>query len=280
LATEYTIDVLIALEGRQRPTKDWWLKRYEWGAKRAGGMPPEVADPLLATRKYQTDPDTGEHFACITLPFPEGTSLARMNELAHMLSSCLTAEGYTLRHNGERFEIIPGMGEPDGTLGAPGYSEARVYSPRCLSCVFACDNRFGCCTEGAAFSLADIGSVLLKGGEERVAQWLALPGEMDGVKWHPYLANGRCALHDPSVGCTLPTDLMPLQCRTYLCMPDKLLRPEALVDYEGYVDALEEAEAFIEDHMRQVSGVEIGSPLSAIKDAAAKAFAAWEAGER
>lgn len=282
LDSVYTLDIIIALEEGERPSKAWWLKRHQWGDVRAGGMPPEVADPLQAKvkRTAEIDSDTGERFGRVTLPLPPGTTLGRAVELAHMLSSTLTAEGYTLRSDGKPVEALPGAhtGEPVGTLGGLGYSEARVCSDRCLTCVFATDNRFACCTEGAAFSLADIGSALLAGEEKRVAEWLALPGEMDGVKWHPYLSGGRCALHSPDRGCTLPQNLMPLQCRTYLCMPERLLSPELLGDYDGYVEALEEAEQFIEEHMRQEGGVDFGSPLEAVKQAAEKAFVAWEAG--
>lgn len=106
---------------------------------------------------------------------------------------------------------------------------------------------------------------------------LALPGERDDTTWRPYLKGGACQFHDPSCGCTLPPDRMPLQCRTYLCAPDLLLPAHLAADYPGYVEALEEAETFVEDHMYFESGVDFRSPPPALKEAAAKAFAAWAA---
>jgi hypothetical protein len=196
-----------------------------------------------------------------------------------MLTSVLTAEGWTLRKDGQKDEALPGTyeGPLEGTIGGPGYTEARAYANRCLACVLCGESRIGCCTEGSAFSLADIGAALLAGDDAFVAKVLALPGEMDGVKWHPYLGAGRCVFHDRSCGCTLPQARMPLQCRTYLCLPEQLLPPDLLSGYSGYVDRLEEAEAFIEDHMHDVGGVNFRSPLDDIRVAAAVAFAAWEA---
>lgn len=277
----YTVDVIIALDENEEPTPSWWLARYSHGAQRAGTMPAEVADPALATLRRETDPDTGERFARVTLPLPADTVQGRARELAHMLTSVLTAEGWTLRTNGKRDEALPGTyeGRLEGTFGGPGFTEGRVNANRCMACVLSGESRIGCCTEGAAFSLVDIGAALLAGDTALVQRVLALPGEMDGVKWHPYLGAGRCVFHDRSCGCTLPRDRMPLQCRTFLCLPEQLLPPELLVDYNGYVDALEEAEFFIEEHMHDVSGVDFRSPLHDIRAAAAKAFAAWEAGE-
>lgn len=276
----YTLDLMIALQEGEEPTQAWWDARYEWATRRAGGMPPEVAGNPPVTIREQEDPDNGDRFACVTITMPEGTGLGRTTELAHMLTSTLTAEGFTMRQGGKRVEIIPG--EPTGPLeasfGGTEYTEARVCSGRCLACVFASEHRIGCCGEGSAFSLADIGSILLQGDEELARRVLALPGELDGVKWHPYLAGGACVFHDPSCGCTLPPDRMPLQCRTYLCYPDKLLTPDLAVDYGGFVDALEEEEMFVEEHMREQGGVDFDSPLDQIKEAAAKAFAAWKAG--
>lgn len=277
----YTVDVIIALEEGVEPTPAWWSERYRWGARRAGTMPPEVADPTLAALRRETDPDTGERFARVTLPLPAGIEQDRARELAHMLTSVLAAEGWTLRKRGKRDEALPGRyeGRLEGSFGGPGFTEGRVNADRCMACVLSGESRIGCCTEGAAFSLADIGAALLAGDTALVERVLALPGEMDGVKWHPYLGAGRCVFHDRSCGCTLPRDRMPLQCRTFLCLPEQLLPPELLVDYNGYVDALEEAEAFIEEHMHDVGNVTFRSPLAEIRAAAEKAFAAWEAGE-
>jgi hypothetical protein len=276
----YTVDVIIALEEGEEPTPAWWLARFSHGAQRAGAMPAEVTDPALASLWSETDPDTGDRFARVTMPLPPDTVHGRARELAHMLTSILTAEGWTLRKNGERDEELPGTyeGRLEGTYGDPSFTEGRVNANRCMACVLSGESRIGCCTEGAAFSLADIGAALLAGNDELVTRVLTLPGEMDGVKWHPYLGAGRCVFHDRSCGCTLPRDRMPLQCRTFLCLPEQLLPPELLVDYNGYVDALEEAEAFIEEHMHDVGGVNFRSPLDEIRAAAAKAFAAWEAG--
>jgi hypothetical protein len=278
----YTVDVIIALDEGVELTPEWWFDRYCHGALRAGTMPEEVADPTLASLCEETDPDTGERFARVTLPLPADTVQGRARELAHLLTSAFRAEGWTLRKDGERDEALPGQydGPLEATMGGTGYTEGRVYAQRCLACVLSGDSRIGCCTEGCAFSLADIGAALLAGDEAFVARVLALPGEMDGVKWHPYLGAGRCVFHDRSCGCTLPRERMPLQCRTFLCLPDKLLPPEFLAEYDGYVDALEEAELFIEEHMHDVGGVTHRSPLADIRAAAAKAFAAWEAGKR
>lgn len=278
----YTIDIIIALADGEEPTRDWWNKRYQWGATRAGGFPPEVASPKRVTLRSQTDPDSGERSARVTVPLPDGISRGRANELCHMLSSVLTAEGYTLKLAGKRVEDIPGedLAAPEGFFGPGAYTEARVSCERCVNCAVSTPTSIGCCTEGCAFSLADIGAVLLAGAEGFAEKVLALPGEMDGVKWHPYLAGGKCTFHDPNGGCTLPRNHMPLQCRTYLCLPDKLLPANLLADYEGYVDALEEQEMFVEEHMRYESGVDFGSPLDKVKEAAARAFAAWAAGER
>ncbi|HEY3366116.1 MAG TPA: hypothetical protein VGK74_13770 [Symbiobacteriaceae bacterium] len=275
----YTLEIMIALEDGVLPTPDWWADRYRRGHVRAGGMPAEVADPARANVKPVTDPETGDRFARVRMPLPAGTNLGRARELAHMLTSVLAGEGWTLRNHGKRVETLPGEspGQPAGTLGGTGFSEARVCSDRCMDCVLSGDSRIGCCTEGAAFSLADIGAALLGGDDQLVAHCLALPGELDGVKWHPYLSAGRCTYHDRSCGCTLPPARMPLQCRTFLCMPEKLLPPALLADYEAYVESLEEAEDFIDEHMRREGGVDFASPPDALMAAAAKAFAAWAA---
>lgn len=280
--TAYTVDILIALEEGERVTRRWWAGRLAWGTKRAGGgLPPEISNPLRAPLTRQTDPDTGECFACVTLTFEPGTGYGRCREVAHMLTSVLIAEGFTIRAGGRRVEAVPGehTAPLEGEIGATGYAEARACASRCLTCVFSSEHRHGCCGQGSAFSLADIGSILLAGGEEFIAELLTLPGAMDGVKWHPYLSHGICVFHSPEKGCTLPADRMPLQCRTYLCLPDQLLPAHQLAQYTGYVDALEEAEAFVEDHMRLESGVDFGSPLAELKAAAARAFVAWEAGQ-
>jgi len=276
LVTAYTVDVVIAMEDGEQPSQDWWSSRYRWGAVRAGGMPIEVADPLLAAVTPQTDPDTGDRFARVRFPIPKGTPLGRARELAHMLTSVLAAEGYTLRSRGKKVETLPGnrRGEPNGSLGATTFSEGRVCSEGCLACVFDTDTRLGCCGQGAAFSLADIGAALVDGDDQFVVNCLALPGERDGVKWHPYLAGGRCVYHDHDKGCTLTPARMPLQCRTYLCLPDRLLPPALLADYTAYVQTLDDAEEFIEEHMRLEGGVDFGSPLAALKKAAAAAFGA------
>lgn len=281
MATVYTIDVAIALNEGEELTPDWWIERYCWGAVRAGGMPPEVADPLLATLEWESDPDSGERFARISLQLPAGTSRGRANELSHMLTSQLAAVGYTLLEDGKPVTQLPGEqpAEPTGEFGGTQYTDARVCSHNCMACVVASDTRYACCTQGSAFSLADIGSALAAGDEAFVQRVLAQPGEMDGIKYQPYLRDGRCVFHDPSCGCTLPLARMPLQCRTYLCAPERLLPPDLLADYHGYVDALEEQEAFVEDHMRYKSKVDFGSPLDQVKEAAVKAFAAWAAGE-
>lgn len=278
----YTIDVVIALsDDMEQPMEAWWADRFEQAVIRAGGMPAEVADPSQVKLQRQTDPDNGDQFACVTFPLPTATPMARARELAHMLISVLAADGYTLRRRGRRIERVSGKQEGDleATLGDLAYTEARVYAKRCLGCVFASEHRIGCCGQGAAFSLADIGAALLAGDDEFVAQVLALPAYMDEEKWHTHLKGGACIFHDPSRGCTLPPNRMPLQCRTYLCAPEQLLPMEVLVDYTPYVDALDEAEAFIGDHMRDVSRVNFGSSIAELKEAAAKAFAAWAAGE-
>lgn len=279
LVTPYTVDVVVALGDGEQSLPDWWLERYQRGAVRAGGMPPEIPDPLCVTLNRETDPDSGDRFARVTLPLPAGTALGRSRELGHMLTSVLAAEGYTLRRNGHRVETLPGeqAGQPEGTLGGTGVSDGRVCSEGCRACVLASDNRLGCCAEGAAFSLADTGAALLNGDDLFVRNCLALPGEPDGTKWHPYLVGGRCVYHDRSKGCTLAPARMPLQCRTYLCAPERLLPPALLADYPVYVEALEEADAFVAEHMRRQGGVDFGSPLVALREAAAKAFATWAA---
>jgi hypothetical protein len=282
LERPYTIDIVIALAKGERLSKAWWLQRYRRGAVRAGGMPPEVADPLLATLRREVDLETGDRYGRVALPVPAGTSLCRARELAHMLSSVLAGEGYTLRAAGTPVETLPGeyAGQPAGTFGGAGFSEGRVCSDRCWACVKASESHPGCCSEGAAFSLADIGAALRDGDEEFVTSVLALPGEMDGVKWQPYLVGGRCRFHTDAVGCTLPPSRMPLQCRTYLCAPEQLLPPAMLAEYEAYVEALEEQEAFVEEHMRKEGGVDFTSPPRELKVAAVRAFAALEAADR
>ncbi|HYG56825.1 MAG TPA: hypothetical protein VD902_01965 [Symbiobacteriaceae bacterium] len=277
----YTVEVIIALQPGERPSKKWWAERYQHAVVRAGGMPPEIVNPVHLKPTRETDPDNGDRYARVGILLAPDTTLARARELSHMLTSTLAAEGYTLRHEGKLEETLAGdwTGPLTGEFGGPGYAEARVCSGRCLPCALSSHTRIACCGEGAAFSLADIGSVLLAGADEFVARVLALPGQMDGIKWHPYLSGGKCVFHNPDRGCTLPAAHMPLQCRTYLCFPSKLLPPDLLADYEGYVDSLEEAEAFIEDHMRLESGVDFGSPLDALQKAARKAFAAWASGD-
>lgn len=276
--TTYTVDVLMALEEGEELTPDWWANRYARANLRAGGMPPEVADPGQAELWEETDPESGERYARVTIPLQADIPLGRARELSHLLTSIFIGEGFTLRRDGERQEELPGehTGDLTAEFGAPAYTESRVFAHRCLSCIFSCDSRIGCCTQGSAFSLADIGAALLAGADEHVARVLALPGEMDGVKWHPHMAKGRCVFHDRSTGCTLPREQMPLQCRTYLCLPEQLLPPAQLAEYEGYVDRLEEQEFFVEEHMREQSGVDFDSPLDEIREAARKAFAAWE----
>lgn len=280
--TAFSIELLIALEEGERPTAAWWTERARAGERRSGGWPPEIQNLDRLTCKAVTDPDSGERFAKVTLPLPAGTSWGRSRELAHLLTSALIAEGHTLMADGLRLDAIPGdlPDEHEGEMGPLTYTGARACSGTCLVCVFSSENRWGCCGEGMAWSLADLGSLLLAGDEELASRVLALPGEMDGEKWHPYRSGGICVFHDPSKGCTLPQSRMPLQCRTYLCAPEKLLPPNLLAEYEGYVDSLEEAEDFIGDHMRLKSGVDFDSPFGKLKEAAAKAFAAWESGDR
>lgn len=279
--TAHTLDLLIALDKGERVSTAWWARRWAWAANRAGRFPADVADLVPVSLVRQTDPDTGERFACVTLPFPEGTPEGRIREIAHMLTSMTAAEGYTLRRDGKRTEELPGeeAGVPEGSLGEPVYTQAQVCSGRCLTCVFSTETRIGCCGQGAAFSLADIGAALLAGEEAFVERILTLPGEADGDKRQLFLNQGRCIFHDPSRGCTLDRARMPLQCRTYLCYPEKLLPPELLADYTAYVDALDEEEAFVGDHMRLESKVGFDSPLAELKEAARKAFAAWAAGK-
>lgn len=279
MVTAFAIELLIALKEGERPSPGWWAERCRWGARRAGGMPPEVADLARLKPQRVTDPESGQRLARVTVPLPAELAWGRARELAHMLTSALGAEGHTLRAGGARLEEIPGdlPEKPEGELGPLAYSEARVCSRACLACVMSSESRLGCCAEGGAFSLADIGAALLAGDEQLVARVLALPGELDGEKWHPYLSGGRCVFHDRAQGCTLPPARMPLQCRTYLCAPDKLLPAHLLADYPGYVEALEEAEDFIADHMRLGGGVDFTSPLDKLKEAAARAFAAWGA---
>jgi hypothetical protein len=270
----------MAWADEEPPTRQWWAEHYEWGARRAGGMPPEIAGAKFVALRHETDPHSGDQYVRVVLRLPASTAPARARELAHMVISVFAAEGYTLRRNGRVFEALPGEGDGElrGELGQPTFSEARVCSGRCMACIFASESRVGCCTQGSAFSLADIGAALLDGDEEFVAHVLALPGERDHTKWQPYLASGKCIFHSPDRGCTLKPSRMPLQCRTYLCMPERLLPPDVLSQYAGFVEALEEAETFVEEHMRLESGVDFGSPPGALKEAAAKAFAAWEAG--
>ncbi|HWI65080.1 MAG TPA: hypothetical protein VNT75_24900 [Symbiobacteriaceae bacterium] len=278
----FTLEIIIALEKRERVSRAWWARRLAEGARRAGGLPPDLAALPGPDLRSETDPDTDERFGRVTLSFPPETTLGRIRELAHLLSSVLRAEGYTLREDGQRNDTIPGESAepPEAELGPLDYRQARVCSGLCLSCIFASETRIGCCTEGAPYSLADIAAILLDGGEEFVAKVLALPGELDEDRWHLYLADGRCVFHDPSRGCTLPRERMPLQCRTYLCAPERLLPPEVLSQYQGYVDSLEENEAFVEDHMRLKSGVDFGSPLPDLKEAARRAFDAWASGTK
>jgi hypothetical protein len=277
LVTEYTVDLLIALEEGERPSRKWWAERYQRAAVRAGGMPPAIADPTLVALKRVRDPDSGDRLARVTLPFPSGTALDTARELAHMLTSVFACEGYTLRSDGEKVETLPGdrLGPPEGSFGGMAFGEGRVCSSGCDACVVASENRLGCCGQGGAFSLADVGAALLAGDDEVVANYLALPGQRDGAKWHPYLHGGACVYHDRTKGCTLSPARMPLQCRTYLCLPEKLLPPTLLPDYTVYVDALEDAETFVEEHMREHGGVDFDSPLGELKQAAARAFADW-----
>ncbi|HYF90831.1 MAG TPA: hypothetical protein VD969_01155 [Symbiobacteriaceae bacterium] len=280
--TAYTVEIIMALQKGERVTRAWWDRRYAAGARRAGGMPAEIPPPGAADLTRETDPDTGDRYARASIPLPDGTSLGRARELAHTLTSVLVSEGYTLRADGKREDHIPGEddGPSEGEFGGTDYTTARVCSGKCMACIFAGDARWGCCGEGCAWSLADIGAVLLAGNDELIANVLAQPGEMDGVKWHPNLKGGICVYHDPSRGCTLPPAHMPLQCRTYLCAPERLLPPDLLADYAGFVDGLEEQEAFVEDHMRLESDVDFGSSLDELRAAAARAFAAWAAGQK
>ncbi|MFZ5622726.1 MAG: hypothetical protein ACOY5W_17045 [Pseudomonadota bacterium] len=274
----YTVDLLIALDEGEQLTRAWWQERYRRAAVRAGGMPDEIPGMSQASLARVTEPESGDPMARVRLELRGVSELARARELAHMLTSVLAAEGYTLRQDGLRLEPLPEeLSLPVAYFEGDSFSEARVASPQCLPCALSCGSRTGCCTQGSAFSLADVGAALLAGDEPFVARVLALPGQMDGVKWHPHLAQGRCVFHDRSRGCTLPLARMPLQCRTYLCSPERLLPPDLLAGYEQYVDRLEEAEAFIEEHMRREGGVDFGSPLEAVREAAAEAFAAWEA---
>lgn len=275
----FTVEVLMALEEGDELTADWWAERWLKAVIRAGEMPSEVADPSLVGVEWETDAESGYDFVRATWPLPETTTLGRARELSHMLTSVFDAEGYTMREDGERVERLPGTApdQPAGSLGELAYTEARVCSPRCMACIMTTETRIGCCSQGAAFSLADIGASLLAGEDRLVAEVLALPGARDGVKYHPHLAGGKCVYHDPNRGCTLPAARMPLQCRTYLCLPEQLLPRDVAAAYGDYVAGLEEAEEFISQHMREHGGVDFHSPLPELKEAAARAFAAWEA---
>lgn|GEM_PF-2063551 len=276
MASAFAVEIVILLNEGEEPSTDWWMERYTEAVRRAGGMPPELAEPQRARLRLEYDPEEDAEYVRVTLPLPV-SDLGRAQELCHMLASVLDAEGYTLKAGGKRVEAIPGeeLPEPVGTLGDGSYTGARVYCQRCLNCALSTETKVACCGQGAAFSLADIGAILLAGDEALVSRVLSLPGRRDGVKWHPYLRQGKCTFHDPSCGCTLPAEKMPLQCRTYLCAPLKLLPPDLAVEYEGYVEGLEDQEYFIEEHMRDEGGVDFDSPLHAIREAAQRAFEAW-----
>ncbi len=277
MATVFTVDVVILLNEGEEPSTEWWMERYTEAVRRAGGMPPELAEPQRARLRLEYDSEEDAEYVRVTLPLP-APDLGRAQELCHMLASVLDAEGYTLKAGGRRVEEIPGeeLPEPVGSLGDGTYAGARVYCQRCLNCALSTETKIACCGQGAAFSLADIGAILLTGDEALVRRVLALPGRRDGVKWHPYLSGGKCVFHDPSCGCILPADRMPLQCRTYLCAPLKLLPADLAEQYDGYVEGLEEQEYFVEEHMRNEGGVDFDSPLEAIREAAERAFAAWD----
>lgn len=274
--TSYSVEIIMSLDDGERLSRAWWRERYEWGAMRAGGMPPEINRALDAPLRREVDPETGERYARVTLALPAEVSLGRARELSHMLTSTLAAVGYTLRHDGRRIDTIPGEENGPGAaeVGPMAYGAARVCAGGCMSCVMASETRIGCCTQGAAFSLADLGAALLDGDEAFVAAALARPGEQDGAKYQTYLNGGVCVYHSPDRGCTLPRNRMPLQCRTYLCAPERLLPPDVLVEYEAYVEALDEVEDFVGGHMREESGVSFVSSLADLKGAAAKAWAA------
>jgi hypothetical protein len=258
---------------------EWWLNRWAWADVRAGGLPPECDLDRVSLRP-ETDPATGDEYVRFMLSLPPETPLWRVQTLCHLLSSVLAGEGYTLRLGRKLILDIPGI--PDGlpltaAVGSPTYTEARVCGEGCSRCVAADLGGVACCSEGSAFSLADIGSILLAGNEALAADVLGRPGQSDGYKWEPHMKEARCVYHSRETGCTLPAAQMPLQCRTYLCQPARLMTPEQLVAYEGYVERLEEQERFVSGHMREQGGVDFDSPLPAIRAAAEKAFAAWVA---
>jgi hypothetical protein len=244
-------------------------------------MPTEVVNPRRARLRTEIDPETGDRYVRVRLPLPPRTALGRARELGHMLTSVLAGVGYTVRQHGAPVEELPGEhpAVPEASFGGAAFAGGRVCSAGCGVCVVASQGRVGCCAEGAAFSLADLGAMLLSGEDQLVATALALPGEMDGEKWHPYLSGGRCVFHDQATGCTLPRTAMPLQCRTYLCTPAQLLPPDLLAAYDGYVANLEDQEASLAAQMRE-AGVDFGSPLAALRAAAAQAFTARTIGDR
>lgn len=271
----------MAVGAEEEPSAEWWLARWAWADVRAGGLPPECDLDRVSLRP-EIDPENGDEYVRVMLSLPAETPLWRAQTLCHLLSSVLAGEGYTLRRGGEKVLEIPGIpaGLPlTASMGAPTYTEARVCGEGCNRCVRADLGGVTCCSEGSAFSLADIGSILLSGSHGLAADVLGRPGQSDGYKWEPHMREGRCVYHSRETGCTLPSSLMPLQCRTYLCQPERLLSPAQLAVYESYVERLEEQERFISNHMRQQGGVDFDSPLAEIRAAAEKAFAAWAAEE-
>jgi len=268
----------MAVGENEELSAEWWLDRWAWADVRAGGLPPECDLDRVSLRP-ETDPESGDEYVRFILSLPPETPLWRAQTLSHLLSSVLAGEGYTLRQGRKIILDIPGIPHElplTATMGSPTYTEARVCGEGCSRCVKADLGGVACCSEGSAFSLADIGSILLAGNEALAADVLGRPGKSDGYKWEPHMQDARCVYHSRETGCTLPAAQMPLQCRTYLCQPERLMTQEQLAAYEAYVEGLEGQERFISRHMREQGGVDFGSPLAAIMEAAEKAFSAWK----
>jgi len=103
--------------------------------------------------------------------------------------------------------------------------DSYVRAPRCRLC-YTRDFGNGCCNWRAAWTLADLGQLVIAGEGEFLRELL---GRRDveiragGTELKVMGSWDKCAFHRVGSGCTLRVSQRPLLCRTFLCDPQRLL---------------------------------------------------------
>lgn len=105
--------------------------------------------------------------------------------------------------------------------------DSYVRAPRCRLC-YSRDFGNGCCNWRAAWTLADLGQLVVAGEVEFLRELLARKDaeiRANGTELKIMGSWDKCAFHRAGTGCTLRVSQRPLLCRTFLCAPHRLLAP-------------------------------------------------------